>query len=207
MLCPRFLLWFWQSLPSPKSRGWFLPLAENEVKFVSLEALPETLWRGGGGGRGEMPLYFLHPLCHFGLEHYLFLVHLNTAEGRGSCNMAYLHHAVSSWQLTRLSENRTSPLRMWVLLKPVSGETSSRGWEDLARLAGRFVFLRCIVGIFGFFLMSQRQERAMLPPTFSSFPTLLRKKRGEVATWDQHVLVFPLVSRWSSLPHYKNKNL
>jgi len=74
---------------------------------MSLEALAETFLGGG-----VLLLYFLHPLCHFGLQHYLFLVHLNTAEGRGSCNMAYLHHAVSSWQFTRLSENRTSPLRM-----------------------------------------------------------------------------------------------
>lgn len=113
------------------------------MKFISLEVLAETLL-----GEGEMQLYFLHPLCHFGLQQYLFLVHLNTAEGRGSCNMAYLHHAVSSWQLTRLSENRTSPLRMWALLMPRSGETSSQGWEGLPRLAGWFVFLRCTMGIF-----------------------------------------------------------
>lgn len=85
----------------------FLPLAENAMEFISLEVLAETLL-----GEGELLLYFLFPLCHFGLEQYLFLVHLNSAEGRGSCNMAYLHHAVSSWQLTCLSENRIGPLRM-----------------------------------------------------------------------------------------------
>lgn len=61
-------------------------------------------WNIAGGG--ELLLYFLHPLCHLGLQQYLFLVHLNTGEGRGSCNVAYLHHAVSSWQPICLSECR-----------------------------------------------------------------------------------------------------
>lgn len=201
-LCPGFLLLFWLSAKVPKAQNTFEAVSapgENAVEFISLEVVAETLL-----GEGELLLYFLYPLCHFGLEQYLFLVHLNSAEGRGSCNMAYLHHAVSSWQLPCLSENRTGPLRMWVLLMPTSGETSSPGWEGLHQ-ASRFVcFSKVEYG--EFFSCHKDRNGPFYLPLFPSSP-LLWKKRGKVSTWDQHVLVFPLMSRLSSLPLYKNKNL
>lgn len=62
-----------------------------------------------------------------------------------------------------------------MLLMPTSGETSSPGWEGLPRPAGSFVFLRWSMG--KFFFMSQGQEWAFLPPTFSFFSSTLEKER------------------------------